>query len=157
MNGLVEIAPIPAVPAHDLFTYRVPEALEQVVAVGSRVRIPLGRHTRTGVVMGYTETPPPGTVRTLLEVLDTEPSLPADLLELCRWAARYYLVSQADVIATVVPARLPPPPTDRWLRIDPTIDAATVAALGARAPARAHALSVLADAGGWLAASAARA
>ncbi|HWP66580.1 MAG TPA: primosomal protein N', partial [Candidatus Limnocylindria bacterium] len=104
MYGLVEIAPIPAVPAHDLFTYRVPETLRSVVAVGSRVRIPLGRHTRTGVVMAYTDTPPPGVVRELLHVLDGEPSLPADLLELCRWAARYYLVSQADVIATVVPA-----------------------------------------------------
>ena len=112
MYGLVEIAPIPAVPAHDLFTYRVPEALRAAVCVGARVRIPLGRHTRTGVVMGYTDTEPPGTVRPLLEVLEAEPSLPEELLELCRWAARYYLVSQADVIGTVVPARMPPLPTE---------------------------------------------
>jgi primosomal protein N' (replication factor Y) len=157
MNGLVEIAPIPAVPAHDLFTYRVPEALKHAVAVGARVRIPLGRHTRTGVVMGYTETPPPGTVRALLEVLDGESSLPEELLELCRWTARYYLVSQADVVATVVPARMPLPPTERWLRIAPGVDAATLAALGGRAPARAHALHILKEAGGWLPASAMRA
>jgi primosomal protein N' (replication factor Y) len=96
-------------------------------------------------------------VRALLEVLDTEPSLPEELLELCRWTARYYLVSQADVIATVVPARMPPSPTDRWLRIDPGTDAATLTALGTRAPARAHALRVLTEASGWLAASAVRA
>src|SRR5262245_4971690 len=157
MYGLVEIAPIPAVPAHDLFTYRVPETLRRAVTIGTRVRIPLGRHTRTGVVMGYTETPPPGVVRELLHVLEAEPSLPADLLDLCRWAARYYLVSQAEVIATVVPARMPAPPTDRWLRLDPTADAERLAAQLRRAPARAHAVGVLAEAGGWLAASAARA
>jgi len=157
MYGLVEIAPIPAVPAHDLFTYRVPETLKNTVTVGTRVRIPLGRHTRTGVVMGYTETPPPGVVREVLHVLEAEPSLPADLLDLCRWAARYYLVSQAEVIATVVPARMPAPPTERWVRLDPAADAERLAAAVRRARARAHAVSVLSEAGGWLAASAARA
>jgi len=157
MYGLVEIAPIPAVPAHDLFTYRVPEALQGSICVGARVRVPLGRHTRTGVVMGFTETLPPGTVRALLEVLDTEPSLSQELLELCRWAARYYLVSQADVIGTVVPARMPPVPTERWLRVDPGADPALLETLTRRAPARAHALRVLTDAGGWVAASALRA
>jgi primosomal protein N' (replication factor Y) len=154
MYGLVEIAPIPAVPAHDLFTYRVPEAMRTAVCVGARVRIPLGRHTRTGVVMGYTDTEPPGTVRPLLEVLEAEPSLPEELLELCRWAARYYLVSQADVIGTVVPARMPALPTERWIRLTPGASVADPP--GRPAPARAHALRVLGEAGGWLSASAAR-
>ena len=157
MYGLVEIAPIPAVPAHDLFTYRVPDTLQRAVTIGARVRIPLGRHTRTGVVMGYTDTLPPGVVRDLLHVLEEEPSLPAELLDLCRWAARYYLVSQAEVIATVVPARMPAPPTERWLRLDPAADPERLVATLRRAPARAHAVGVLAEAGGWLAASAARA
>jgi hypothetical protein len=33
--------------------------------------------------------------------------LPPDLLELCRWTSRYYLASLADVIATIVPRRIP--------------------------------------------------
>src|SRR5688572_25854422 len=111
MYGLVEIAPIPAVPAHDLFTYRVPDGLRDRVRLGARVRVPLGRQTRTGVVAGFTDTVPPGTIRAVLDVLDSEPSLPEELLRLCRWAARYYLVSQAEVIGTVVPARIPALPT----------------------------------------------
>ena len=37
----------------------------------------------------------------------------ADLLELCRWTARYYLVPVAEVIGTIVPTRLPEPAQER--------------------------------------------
>jgi primosomal protein N' (replication factor Y) len=157
MYGLVEIAPIPAVPAHDLFTYRVPEELRDRVRLGARVRVPLGRQTRTGVVAGFTDTVPPGTVRAVLDVLDSEPSLPEELLRLCRWAARYYLVSQAEVIATVVPARIPARPTERWLRLGTPPEGAALERLERRAPARARVLRALGEAGGRLPMSAAQA
>src|SRR5215468_1361702 len=111
MHGLVEIAPLPPVPRHDLFTYRVPTTLQDRIQVGMRVRVPLGRQTRTGVVAGFADTAPAsGEVKAVLDLLDTTPFLPADLLELCRWTARYYLVSLADVIDTIVPRRLPDTP-----------------------------------------------
>src|SRR4029453_5834349 len=108
MHGLVEIAPLPPVPRHDLFTYRVPTALQDRIQVGMRVRVPLGRQTRTGVVAGFAEhAPATGDLRALLDVVDTAPFLPSDLLELCRWTARYYLAPFPDVTATCVP---PPAP-----------------------------------------------
>src|SRR5712671_2862124 len=108
MHGLVEIAPLPPVPRHDLFTYRVPSTLQDRIQVGMRVRVPLGRQTRTGVVAGFAETPPAsGEVKAVLALLDTTPFVPADLLELCRWTSRYYLASLADVIGTIVPGRVP--------------------------------------------------
>jgi len=58
MQRLVEIAPIPPVPLHDLLTYGVPDALHDL-APGMRVRIPLGRQARVGVVAGFAVTPPP--------------------------------------------------------------------------------------------------
>src|SRR5215813_4272772 len=115
MDGLVEIAPLPPVPLRDLFTYRVPGTLRDRVQPGVRVRVPLGRQTRMGVVAGFAETVPAGEVRAVIECVDPEPLLPADLLELCRWTARYYLVSLADVIATIVPSRLPDPAQERIL------------------------------------------
>src|SRR5207253_1928280 len=60
MHGLVQIAPLPPVPLHDLFTYRVPEPLRPLVRPGMRVRMPLGRQTRTGVVAGFVDVAPPG-------------------------------------------------------------------------------------------------
>src|SRR5579875_3652822 len=141
MPGMVEIAPLPPVPLHDLFTYRVPDGLAGRVVPGVRVRVPLGRQTRTGVVTGFAETAPPGELRAVLDVLEPTPFVPADLLELCRWTARYYLVSLAEVIATVVPTRLPAPPAERALRLVCTLAPEELAGLARRAPPRRSASS----------------
>ncbi len=148
MQGLVEIAPLPPVPLHDLFTYSVPGALRDRVRPGMRVRVPLGRQTRLGVVAGFAERAPAGGVREVIDCIDPEPLLPPDLLELCRWAARYYLASLADVIATIVPTRMPDPAEERAVALVRRLDAAAEAALGRRAPARARAYRLLAGADG---------
>src|SRR3989442_14040645 len=146
MHGLVAIAPLPPVPRHDLLTYRVPEPLRDRVQPGMRVRVPLGRQTRTGVVAGFAEKEPPGELRSIVEVLDADPFLPADLLELCRWTARYYLAPLADVIAPIAPASVPRPIEERALRLARRLTSEEEAALGRRAPARARAYRALAAA-----------
>src|SRR5512143_659806 len=147
MHGLVEIAPLPPVPRHDLFTYRVPVTLQDRIQVGMRVRVPLGRQTRTGVVAGFAETTPlSGEVKAVLDLLDTTPFVPADLLELCRWTARYYLASLADVIGTIVPGRVPDEGHEIAFRLTRRLEAAEVETLARRARARAAAYRILADA-----------
>jgi primosomal protein N' (replication factor Y) len=147
MHGLVEIAPLPPVPQRDLFTYRVPSVLQDRIQVGMRVRVPLGRQTRTGVVAGFADgAPPVDGIRTVLELLDSAPFLPTDLLELCRWTARYYLASLADVIGTIVPARVPEAPQAHAIRLTRRLDATELETLTRRAPARAAAYRLLADA-----------
>src|SRR5438128_10412138 len=103
MHGLVAIAPLPPVPRHDLLTYRVPEPLRERVRPGVRVRVPLGRQTRTGVVAAFADALPPGELRSIVDVLDADPFLPAALLELFRWRAPYHFVSLAHVTATILP------------------------------------------------------
>ena len=49
------------------------------------------------------------TVRDLGAVLDTEPSVPAPLLEVCRWVARYYLAPLGQVLRAALPAALSNP------------------------------------------------
>ncbi|MCW5890666.1 MAG: hypothetical protein KIT14_08950 [bacterium] len=144
MHGLVEIAPLPPVPLHDLLTYRVPDAMRERVRPGMRVRVPLGRATRTGVVAGFADGAPSATLRSVLDVLDADPFLPGDLLELCRWTARYYLAPLSEVIATIVPGRVPDAARERALAIVRPLDADALAALVRRAPSRAHAYGVLA-------------
>src|SRR5262249_52032874 len=136
MDGLVEIAPLPAVPLRDLFTYRVPGALRDRVRPGMRVRIPLGRQTRMGVVAGFTESVPGGDLRSVIDCVDPEPLMPPDLLELCRWTARYYLVSLAEVIGTIVPSRLPDPSEERVVALVRRLSDPDGEALAPRAPAR---------------------
>src|SRR5438552_659711 len=143
MHRLVAIAPLPPVPRHDLLTYRVPEPLRERVRPGVRVRVPLGRQTRTGVVAAFADALPPGELRSIVDVLDADPFLPADLLELCRWTARYYFVSLAEVIATIVPVSVPRPSEERALRLARRLSAEEEAALTRRAPARACAYRAL--------------
>ncbi|HXJ36467.1 MAG TPA: primosomal protein N' [Candidatus Eisenbacteria bacterium] len=145
MNGLVEIAPLPPVPQHDLFTYLVPTAMREHIQVGMRVRVPLGRQTRTGLVAGFTaDAPARGDVRTVLDLLDTAPFVPADLLELCRWTARYYLASLAEVIGTIVPGRVPEATQELGVRLLRRLDPEEEERLLRRAPARAAAYRALA-------------
>src|SRR5437867_580810 len=136
MHSLVQIAPLPPVPLHDLFTYRVPEALRSRIRPGMRVRMPLGRQTRTGVVASFADTPPPGELRPILDVLDADPFVPSDLLELFRWTAGYYLASLAEVLAAVVPVALPAPGRERVVRLLRRLTPAGETALARRPPAR---------------------
>jgi primosomal protein N' (replication factor Y) len=147
MPELVEVAPLPPVPLHDLLTYEVPPALSAGVRPGVRVRIPLGRQVRTGVVTAFTATPPVREMRSILEVLDADPFLTPELLDLARWAARYYLTPLADVLAAVVPTHLPAAPRERIARLTRRLDAGAVAALERRAPAQARAYHALARTG----------
>jgi primosomal protein N' (replication factor Y) len=150
MYDLVEVAPIPPIPSCDLLTYRVPDEMQDRVRAGVRVRVPLGRGARTGVVAGFTDTHPTAELRAILDVLDAVPFLSDELIALCRWTARYYLASLAEVIATVVPARVPPEPTDRLVRIATRLDEDHIRRLERRAPARARAYSLLRGGGGMM-------
>src|SRR5437870_12262610 len=158
MHGLVQIAPLPPVRLHDLFTYRVPEPRRARSRPGMRVRMPLGRQTRTGVVAGFADDAPPGELRPILDVLDPEPFVPPDLLELCRGTAGYYPAPSAAVLAAVVPVSLPAPGQERVVRLVRRLTTDEETALAQRAPARARAYRALCAApGGELGSATARA
>jgi primosomal protein N' (replication factor Y) (superfamily II helicase) len=98
-GALVEVAlPVPA--NGGVFTYRLPEG---TVEPGRRVLVPLGRRTATGVVLGPAASAR-GELRDVLRILDEEPLLPPDVLQLVRWAAAHYLAP----LGLAVRAALPP-------------------------------------------------
>jgi len=118
---LVEVAlplPIPRT-----FTYRLDGA--GPVAAGTRVLVPFGRRRLIGWVAGPgREQPDTDRIRAVGQVLDDQPSVPAELLELCRWIAGYYLAPLGVVLRTALPAALsrpgrpePPVRTTRVLRL----------------------------------------
>jgi primosomal protein N' (replication factor Y) (superfamily II helicase) len=91
------------VPALDLLTYSIPDALTPPVR-GARVVVPLGRRTLTGVAMG--EAVPPGPdveLRDVIEVLDEHPFLPPDVVELSEWVADYYLAGPGATLSAAMP------------------------------------------------------
>src|SRR5690349_6807386 len=71
-------------PVSGRFHYAVPGHLAARELVGARVLVRFGPRKVTGVVVRMDTAPPPGiTPVALSEVLDDEPSLSAELVELC--------------------------------------------------------------------------
>ena len=101
MARLVSVA-VP-VPALDLLTYAVPDNHAMPLA-GARVVVPLGRRTLTGVIIGEAQ-PPEGDfeLRNLIDVLDTEPYLPRDVLELADWVGDYYVAGPGATLSMAMP------------------------------------------------------
>jgi primosomal protein N' (replication factor Y) len=73
-----------------------------IPAVGARVRVPVGTRILTGCIVEY-PSDAPGELKDVIEVLDQEPLLPADVVALCRWVADYYLAGVGDAIGAAMP------------------------------------------------------
>ena len=87
-------------PLRRLFDY----AADAPLPAGARVRVPFGRASAIGVVVGGQGTSE-HRLKPLQSVLDDEPLLPPDLLALGKWLARYYHHPIGDVFATMLPAK----------------------------------------------------
>ena len=97
-----------AVPLPGALTYSVPDGLAGLLRPGQRVRVPVGRRTLVGVVLRLDDAAPPGVAtRPVAAIGDLEPVLPADLLELARFASEYYLAPLGETVAAMIPAELP--------------------------------------------------
>ncbi len=95
---LLEVAV--ALPLHETFTYRDPRDVR--VPIGTQVVVPFGARTVTGFVVGYPESAP-GTVRDIEEAVGEGPAIDEEVLELCRWAAGYYLAPFGEMLRAAVP------------------------------------------------------
>ncbi len=104
MAGLVEIA-LP-VPLDRNFTYRVPDGLEHRVEIGRRVLVPFGKRSEVrGFVVGRPEVSPvpDAELRDVAAFLDDAPALGPEMMELCRFLARYYGCSLGEALDAALP------------------------------------------------------
>ncbi|MGA7616585.1 MAG: primosomal protein N' [Thermoanaerobaculia bacterium] len=109
-HGLSDYVEV-AVPmgVHGTFTYSVPDALRDEVRLGARVEVPWGSKRTTGYVVGFLDQPAIDVrrIRPLRDVLDDdEPALLPDILELCRWAAEYYIAPIGEMLRVALPANM---------------------------------------------------
>ncbi len=75
---------------------------------GMRLRVPFGRRSVTGILLALAEDSPlpHARLKSVLEVLDTEPLIPEELFTLLQWAADYYHHPIGDVLHTALPVAL---------------------------------------------------
>ena len=86
------------------FTFSVPAPLEALIAVGMPVRVPFGKQTTSGYVVGLSPSAD-REVRPVDSVDDRLPVLPADLVGLASWMADHYVCSVGEAIDAMLPPR----------------------------------------------------
>ena len=109
-------------PLDQLFDYACPDG--PLPAAGQRVRVTFGRSEQTGLVLESGQ--PPGIdrsrIRPLDTILDPEPILSGPILELLRFASRYYHHPIGETVLNALPPALrkglplpvPAPAEPRW-------------------------------------------
>ena len=90
-------------PLEQTFTYAVDGG---PLRSGTRVLVPFQRQERMGVVVGHGGEEGVKRVRTVLSVVDTEPSVSEAQLRLAHWMAEYYVTSVGIALKTMLPSVL---------------------------------------------------
>jgi len=96
-------------PLPEPLTYEVPPAYAPLAVPGVRARVRVGKRRLTGVIVAVHDRRPEGIdLRPVEEIVDVEPVLPPDLLDLARFTANYYMAPLGEVVRTMLPSDLPP-------------------------------------------------
>jgi primosomal protein N' (replication factor Y) len=94
------------------FTYRLPLALREDARVGARLLIPFGRTLTTAYVVALHDALDPALglddaeIKEAEELLDAEPLLTPEVLEVTRWISDYYAAPWGEVLKAALPAGL---------------------------------------------------
>lgn len=138
-----EIVEVVAISGLDkLLAYKVSPQLQDSVKVGSLVRIPL-RHRRELAIVarfGTDQEIPSEKLKSILAVVQPYPVLSPDLMQLFRWAQRYYSVSAETILEAIIPAAIrkgQQAKTCRYLSIGRMPSSEAMTALERRAPKQA--------------------
>lgn len=87
------------------YTYSVSAAFAHNIQVGSRVEVVLGKAKRyAGIVKSLSHTAPPYPTKPVLNVLDDEPIVYPQQLQLWQWMSEYYMCSEGEVMTAALPA-----------------------------------------------------
>src|SRR6266851_3368339 len=92
------------------YTYRLTAAMQKAARVGSRVMVQLGRKPTTGYIVSLLPHLRTGTslieseIKDVQELLDVDPPLTPEVLEITRWVADYYAAPWGEVMRAALPA-----------------------------------------------------
>ena len=90
------------------YTWSIPTQFKELVKPGIRVEVVLGKHKKyAGIIKRIFETAPNEfTPKPILNVLDADPLINPEQLQLWEWIAQYYLCTEGEVMQAAVPANL---------------------------------------------------
>jgi primosomal protein N' (replication factor Y) (superfamily II helicase) len=93
---------------HDAYSYRVPEKWQSAVKPGQRVVVQFGaKKFYAALVLSLSENPPQHVeLKEIVQLLDEEPVVLPQNLELWKWMAGYYCCTLGDVFRAALPTGL---------------------------------------------------
>jgi primosomal protein N' (replication factor Y) len=92
------------IPSDKLFTYEVPENLQQEVEIGKRVFVPFGRRKRTGFIIKIISSCDLKNIKSIAEILDDEPLFGSSDLDFYQWIANYFMYPLGKTLAELIPS-----------------------------------------------------
>jgi len=104
------------IPTEKTFTYSVPEALQQEVAIGKRVLVPFGKRRLTGYIVEVSDLRPCDEIKEIKEVLDPEPLFNEEDLKFYRWISQYYIYPLGKALSEILPGGIDPK-NIRWISV----------------------------------------
>ena len=99
-----------ALRVNQTLTYEIPASMGAVIQVGARVMVPLGHTFTTGYVVNLRDSLRAGTslraeqIREVKDLLDLDPPLIPEVLEITRWVSDYYAAPWGEVMRAALPA-----------------------------------------------------
>ena len=98
------------IPLRRTFTYRLPFGMRENVKMGARLLVPFGKRQITGYAVALHEKLgeeieiETDAIKEVVELLDEEPLITAEILKLTQWTADYYASSWGEVLKASLPA-----------------------------------------------------
>ncbi len=98
------------IPLRQTFTYRLPFGMRENIKNGARLLVPFGKRQITGYAVALHERLSkdieiePDAIKEVVELLDEEPLVTAEILRLTQWTADYYASSWGEVLKASLPA-----------------------------------------------------
>jgi len=105
MNSFARVAVnVPTVSG--VFDYKIPVVLAGQVQVGCLVTVPFGQQIVQGIVVELPDQSQIAQLKTLIDLLDTQPVVNASQIQLAHWMADTYYSSFADCLQVMIPPGL---------------------------------------------------
>lgn len=130
------------VPLDRSYTYRIPERFLEDAVLGVRVLAPFGPRKTTGFIVGLKEEADYPKIKDIEEVLDPVPLFTAEVLQLARWIADYYICGWGEVLKAALPAGIHIN-SERVIRLVHDNPESLLEALTAKAPRQAQIVRAL--------------
>lgn len=90
-------------PIDEIFTYSVPNHLQERVKIGMRAYIPFGNRNITGYIVDFSDYFDRKGIKEILSILDERPVFSKDMLKLTKWVSDYYFCPWGEVLKASLP------------------------------------------------------